>query len=124
MFNFACPHIYTQFCFFRIVKFKDCTLLFLTYPADEMFCFNLFTCIRIRFAGHLLLCSSTSLLDPMLTCWSKKVLIGQTCELSNNKEKLMKLVGSLTNDDNDGNENVKTAKGLSQTTSLHVHHAF
>jgi len=60
----------------------------------------------------------------MLTCWSKKVLIGQTCELSNNKEKLMKLVGSLTNDDNDGNENVKTAKGLSQTTSLHVHHAF
>ena len=78
----------------------------------------------MRFAGHLLLCSSTSLLDPMLTCWSKKVLIGQTCELSNSKEKLIKLLGSLSNDDRDGNEKVKTTKGLSQTTSLHVLHAF
>ena len=37
----------------------------------------------------------------------------------------MKLLGSFTNDDGDGNENVKTAKGsLSKTTTLHVHHAF
>ena len=33
--------------------------------------------------------------------------------------------GSFSNDDVDGNENVKTAIGLlSKTTSLHVHHAF
>ena len=36
----------------------------------------------------------------------------------------MKLLGSLSNDDLDGDGKVKTAKGLSQTTSLHVHHAF
>ena len=36
---------------------------------------------------------------------------------------LLKL-GSLSNDDGDGNENVKTAVGLlTKTTSLHVHHA-
>ena len=34
-------------------------------------------------------------------------------------------VGSFSNDDGDGNENVKEAVGLlSKTTSLHVHHAF
>ena len=34
-------------------------------------------------------------------------------------------IGSFSNDDGDGNENVKTAMGLlSKTTSLHVHHAF
>ena len=34
-------------------------------------------------------------------------------------------VGSFSNDDGDGNENVKKAIGLlSKTTSLHVHHAF
>ena len=34
-------------------------------------------------------------------------------------------VGSFSNDDGDGNENVKKATGLlSKTTSLHVHHAF
>ena len=34
-------------------------------------------------------------------------------------------VGSFSNDDGDGNENVKTAMGLlSKTISLHVHHAF
>ena len=33
--------------------------------------------------------------------------------------------GSFSNDDVDGNENVKTAIGLlSKTTSWHVHHAF
>ena len=33
--------------------------------------------------------------------------------------------GSFSNDDGDGNENVKKAIGLlSKTTSLHVHHAF
>ena len=33
-------------------------------------------------------------------------------------------VGSFSNDDGDGNENVKKAIGLlSKTTSLHVHHA-
>ena len=41
----------------------------------------------------------------------------------------MKLSGSLSNDDDDdgdgdGEGKVKTAKGLSQTTSLSVHHAF
>ena len=44
----------------------------------------------------------------------------------------MKLLGSLSNDDGDddgdgdgdGDGKVKTAKGLSQTTSLSVHHAF
>ena len=39
----------------------------------------------------------------------------------------MKLLGSLSNDDDDdgdGDGKVKTAKGLSQTTSLSVHHAF
>ena len=128
IFNFACPHIYmyTRYRFFRSIKFTDCIVfrLFvclpgitsLTYSADEMFCFNLFTCIRIRFAGHLLLCSSTSLFDPMLTWWSKKVLIGQTCDLSKNKEKLMNLARSLSNDDSDGNDNenknVKTTKGF------------
>ena len=35
------------------------------------------------------------------------------------------LVGSLSNNDADGNENGKKAIGLiSKTTSLHVHHAF
>ena len=35
------------------------------------------------------------------------------------------LVGSLSNDDADGNENGKKAIGLiSKTTTLHVHHAF
>ena len=35
------------------------------------------------------------------------------------------LIRSFSNDDEDGNENVKTAIGLSsKTTSLHVHHAF
>ena len=34
-------------------------------------------------------------------------------------------VGSFSNDDGDGNENVKKAIGLlSKKTSLHVHHAF
>ena len=34
-------------------------------------------------------------------------------------------VGSFSNDDGDGNENVKKAIGLlSKTTTLHVHHAF
>ena len=34
-------------------------------------------------------------------------------------------VGSFSNDDGDGNENVKKAIGLlSKTTSLHVHHTF
>ena len=34
-------------------------------------------------------------------------------------------VESFSNDDGDGNENVKKAIGLlSKTTSLHVHHAF
>ena len=34
-------------------------------------------------------------------------------------------VGSFSNDDGDGNENVKKAIGLlSKTTSVHVHHAF
>ena len=34
-------------------------------------------------------------------------------------------IGSFSNDDSDGNENVKTEIGLlSKTTSLHVHHAF
>ena len=43
----------------------------------------------------------------------------------------MKLLGSLSNDDDDdgdgdgdGDGKVKTAKGLSQTTSLSVHDAF
>ena len=37
----------------------------------------------------------------------------------------IKLRGSFSNDDVDGNENVKTAISLlSKTTSLHVHHAF
>ena len=36
-----------------------------------------------------------------------------------------KLLGTLRNYDGDGNENVKKAIGLlSETTSLHVHHAF
>ena len=35
------------------------------------------------------------------------------------------LLGSLSNDDTDGNENGKKAIGLiSKTTSFHVHHAF
>ena len=35
------------------------------------------------------------------------------------------LIGSLSNDDADGNENGKKAIGLiSKTTTLHVHHAF
>ena len=34
-------------------------------------------------------------------------------------------VGSFSNDDGDGNENVKKAVGLlSKTTTLHVHHPF
>ena len=34
-------------------------------------------------------------------------------------------IGIFSNDDGDGNENVKKAIGLlSKTTSLHVHHAF
>ena len=34
-------------------------------------------------------------------------------------------VGSFSNDNNDGNKNVKKAIGLlSKTTSLHVHHTF
>ena len=35
------------------------------------------------------------------------------------------ILGSLSNDDADGNENGKKAIGLiSKTTALHVHHAF
>ena len=35
------------------------------------------------------------------------------------------LLGSFSNDDGDGNQNVKKAIGLlSKTTTLHVHHAF
>ena len=35
------------------------------------------------------------------------------------------MLGSLSNDDVDGNENGKKAIGLiSKTTTLHVHHAF
>ena len=35
------------------------------------------------------------------------------------------IIGSLSNDDADGNENGKKAIGLiSKTTTLHVHHAF
>ena len=38
---------------------------------------------------------------------------------------LVNTVGSLSNDDTDGNENGKKAIGLiSKTTSFHVHHAF
>ena len=34
-------------------------------------------------------------------------------------------MGSFSNDDGDGSEDVKTAIGLlSKTTGLHVHHAF
>ena len=41
-----------------------------------------------------------------------------------NGEKGPKL-GSFSNDDGDGYENVKTATGLlNETSSLHVHHAF
>ena len=37
----------------------------------------------------------------------------------------IKLIGSFSNDDGDGNENVKTAIGfLGKTTTLHAHHAF
>ena len=40
-------------------------------------------------------------------------------------EVLGTLIGSLSNDDADGNENDKKAIGLfSKTTTLHVHHAF
>ena len=36
-----------------------------------------------------------------------------------------KLLASLSNDDADGTDNDKKAKGLiSKTTTLHVHHAF
>ena len=34
------------------------------------------------------------------------------------------LIGSFSNDDGDGNENIKTAIGLLSKTSLHVLHAF
>ena len=35
------------------------------------------------------------------------------------------VIGSFSNDDGDGKEDVKTAIGLlSKTTTLHVHHAF
>ena len=35
------------------------------------------------------------------------------------------VLGSFSNDDSDGNENVKKAVGLlSKTTSLHLHHPF
>ena len=38
---------------------------------------------------------------------------------------LFSLLGSLSNDDGDGKDNVKTTIGLfRKTTSLHVHHAF
>ena len=37
----------------------------------------------------------------------------------------VKIIGSLSNDDADGNKNEKRAVGLlSKTTTLHVHHAF
>ena len=42
-----------------------------------------------------------------------------------NGQKSRFCLGSFSNDDSDGNENVKTPIGLvSKTTSLHVHHAF
>ena len=42
-----------------------------------------------------------------------------------NGQKSTLCLGNFSNDDGDGNENVKTPIGLlSKTTSLHVHHAF
>ena len=38
---------------------------------------------------------------------------------------IFSLIGSFSNDDSDGSENVKKVIGLlSKTTTLHVHHAF
>ena len=65
-----------------------CSAVYLQYFTEWNY--FLFTCRRMRLAGHLLLCSSTSLLEPMLTCWSKKLVIGHTCEL-HNQTKLSKL---------------------------------
>ena len=50
--------------------------------------------------------------------WNRKF-----CNLSTVASR--KIIGSFSNDDGDGNENVKKAIGLlSKTTTLHVHHAF
>ena len=79
----------------------------------------------MRFAGHLLLCSSTSLFDPMLTWWSKKVLIGQTCDLSKNKEQLMKFKQRRQRRQRQRQRQRQNNKRFfSKTKSLHVHHAF
>ena len=41
------------------------------------------------------------------------------------RRRVTQALGSLSNDDADGNENGKKAIGLiSKTTTLHVHHAF
>ena len=49
-------------------------------------------------------------------------LPGGGWSLTSNRKQI---IGSLSNDDADGNENGKKAIGLiSKTTTLHVHHAF
>lgn len=74
-------HIYFRFNLLRRVFTclpKDGKLELLMWSGIAIHMKDLSTCIRMLLAGHLLLCSSTSLFEPTFTCWSKKLVIGQT----------------------------------------------
>ena len=66
-----------------------------------------------------------------LACKNYEMLVKDICLRFGTSTHARKLsvremsVGSFSNDDGDGNENVKKAIGLwSKTTSLHAHHTF
>ena len=68
-------------------------------------------------------CQKRDARAKLLFCQSKHIAF---CPFSLQRCLVVKFpIGRFSNDDGDGNENVKTAMGLlSKTTSLHVHHAF
>lgn len=87
----APPSSYVGPLSFLPLRYFFARTIFPSLPSPAALC-NL-TCSRMRLAGHLLLCSSTSLLEPMLTCWSKKLVIGHTCsiKIQRKQSKLLQL---------------------------------
>ena len=130
IFNFACPHIYTRYCFFRSIKFTDCLVLFLclsswNYKSEiSRWWDGLLQFIYLHkdpFRWPLITVLLYESLRSHVNLLVKKGTDRPNLCLSNSKEKLIKLLGSLSNDESNGDGKVKTAKGLSQTTSLRVH---
>ena len=73
------------------------------------------------YAGYLL----TSYVDHWVPRGSSPVEILKMEKITFSRDVTSVILGSFSNDDGDGNEDVKKAIGLlSKTTTLHVHHAF